>query len=131
MPILIGPPEFKTITVPDGNAESLAKDLQAIYPPSSTLRITSAGSNALRVYACPEDMDSIQKAGRRSSAKASKGVLVDVGGVDPTKAATTLQTMFGDAKAGGPYIEAAPDQNGVLVRGTADQVGSDSRHSSK
>ena len=123
LPILIGAPEFKTITVPDGNAESLARDLQAIYPPSSTLRITSAGSNALRVYGIPEDLDSIQKQVEKLG-KGVKGVLVDVGTLDPTKTAATLQAMFGDAKAGGPYIEAAPDQNGVLVRGTADQVGS-------
>ena len=61
-PILIGPPAFKTIPVPDGNADSLAKDLSNIYPPSSTLRITAVGTNALRVYACPEDMDDIETA---------------------------------------------------------------------
>ncbi len=119
-PILIGPPSFKTIAVPDGNAEAVAKDLQGPFPPTSTLRITAAGSNALRVYACPEDLDAIERlVGQIGNVK---GVLIDVGSVEPTKAATTLQNMFGDAKSGGPYIEAVPDQNGVLVRGSTDQV---------
>jgi type II secretion system protein D len=120
-PVLIGPPAFKTIAVPDGNAESLAKDLQGPFPPSSTLRITAAGSNALRVYACPEDLDSIEKLVGQIG-KGVKGVLIDVGGLEPAKAAVTLQAMFGDAKSGGPYIEAVPDQNGVLIRGTPEQV---------
>ncbi len=120
-PILIGPPEFKTIPVPDGNADSLAKDLTAIYPPSSTLRITAAGANAIRVYACPEDMDSIEQQITKLG-KGVKGVLVDVGGVDVAKAAATLQNIFGDMKSGGPYIEAQPDQNGVLINGTPEQV---------
>ena len=80
-PIIIGPPSFKTIPVPDGNADSLAKDLSAIYPPSSTLRITAAGANALRVYACPEDMDDIEQQ-LIELGKGVKGVLIDVGGVD-------------------------------------------------
>ena len=120
-PILIGPPSFKTIPVPDGNADSLAKDLSNIYPPSSTLRITAVGTNAIRVYACPEDMDKIE-GDVNNNIKGVKGVLVDAGGVDPTKAAITLQAMYGDAKSGGPYIEAQPDQNAVLVRGTPTQV---------
>ena len=87
--------------MPDGNAESLAKDLQVIYPPSSTLRITAAGSNALRVYACPEDLDSIERQVEKIG-KGVKGVQIDVGTLEPTKAATTLQAMFGDAKSGRP-----------------------------
>ncbi len=120
-PVLIGPPEFKTITVRDGNAEALAKDLQVIYPPSSSLRISSAGSNALRVYACPEDLDRItgdvEKLG-----KGVKGVQIDVGTLEPTKVALTLQAMFGTIATGGPYIEAVPEANGVLVRGNTEQV---------
>ena len=120
-PILIGPPAFKTIPVPDGNADSLAKDLSNIYPPSSTLRITAVGTNALRVYACPEDMDKIET-DINNGLKGIKGVMIDVGGVDAAKAATTLQAMYGTAATGGPYIEAQPDQNAVLVRGTPAQV---------
>ena len=120
-PVLVGPPAFKTIAVPDGNAESLAKILESPFPASSTLRITSAGSNALRVYACPEDLDNIEKLVEQIG-KGVKGVLIDVGSLEPAKAATTLQAMFGDAKSGGPFIEAVPDQNGVLIRGSTEQV---------
>jgi type II secretion system protein D len=120
-PVLVGPPAFKTIAVPDGNAESLAKILESPFPASSTLRITAAGSNSLRVYACPEDLDAIEKLVEQIG-KGVKGVLIDVGSLEPAKAATTLLAMFGDAKSGGPYIEAVPDQNGVLIRGSTEQV---------
>jgi type II secretion system protein D len=120
-PVLIGPPVYKNIAVPDGNAESLAKELQGIYPSSSTLRISAAGSNSLRVYACPEDLESIITKIEQLG-KGVKGVLLDVGSLEPAKAAITLQAMFGDAKSGGPYIEAVPDQNGVLIRGSTEQV---------
>ena len=86
------------------------------------MRISSAGPNALRVFACPEDMDRIKKYLQQISPVA-QGVLVDVGGLEVSKAATTLSNILGDpTKGGGPYIEAMPDQNGVLVHGSSDQV---------
>ncbi len=51
-------------------------------------------------------------------------MLVDVGGLDVTKdARPRWQNILGDpSKGGGPYIEAMPEQNGVLVNGSAEQV---------
>ena len=122
-PILTGPPSFENIPLLSGNADAVAKDLQGVFAATSTLRISSNGPNALRVFACPEDMDRIKGYIQQIQGKGAKGELVDVGGLDVAKAATTLQNILGDpTKGGGPYIEAMPDNNGVFVNGTAEQV---------
>src|SRR5262249_51395132 len=51
-----------------------------------------------------------------------KTKLITLDNLDATKVVLTLQAMFGEAKAGAPYIEAQGDTNSLIVRGTADQL---------
>ena len=72
-PILTGPPSFENISLRSGNADAFAKDLQAIFPATSTLRISSNGPNALRVFACPKDMDRIKGYIQQYDGKGARG----------------------------------------------------------
>jgi ferric-dicitrate binding protein FerR (iron transport regulator)/predicted Zn-dependent protease len=56
----IGPPDFMTFTVPAGDAQIVARCLQAIYQASTTMSINDIGNGRILVYGCPQDLSDIQ-----------------------------------------------------------------------
>jgi type II secretory pathway component GspD/PulD (secretin) len=117
-----GEPFLATYAVPSGNAESLAKALVTAYRDSPNTTITAAGPAKIIVWALPDDHIDIQKhiEGDKDNAKAD---LIRLNVLDAEKLATTLQNCFpGDAKVGGPFIEADTLNNAIRVRGTKEQV---------
>ena len=123
-PILLGQPELKIYTVAPGTAEAIAKTLQDAYKTSTSCRISTAGTTKLLVYATPEDQISIAKQilGAGDKAGGMKTETFSVGDQDPAAVAKTLQGMFGDSKTGAAYVEALPEKNAIVVRGTDEQV---------
>jgi type II secretion system protein D len=122
-PILIGKPEIKKYAVPGGNAEAVAKALQASFPASATLKISNAGTDAIIVYACPDDQFKIMKSIEDVGTKNAKADVIYLSGdVDVTQLADTLTKMLGDSKSGAVFIQADTDRNGIIVHGSKEQV---------
>src|SRR5262249_6144917 len=123
-PVLVGEASLRIYTVPTGTAAEVAKSMQDVYKASATCRITSAGNNRVLVHATPEDQATIAKKilAMESSSTRTKCKALDVGDLDPTTVTKTLQDIFGETKAGAPYIGPLADRNAVFVRGTTDQV---------
>ena len=121
-PILVGPPSFENIPLPSGNADGIAKDLQGIFPASSTLQNSSNGPNSIRVFACPEDMDQIKKyIGRLTRAPGAK--CSTWAAWTGARTATTLaEHPRRSQQEGRPVHRGDTRQNAVLVNGNAEQV---------
>ena len=105
-----------------GNADVIAKTLQDVYKASPSIRISSAGTNTVLVFAGAEDQIEIAKHIIGSTDKGVKTELIDAGTLDAAKVAETLKGMFGDPTKGSPYIEAQTDNNAIAVRGTPEQI---------
>src|SRR5262245_27143525 len=115
-----GPPMLRTYPVPGGNASALAKLLQEIHKNSPNFRITALGPNSILVYASPDDQ--IELARHLTDGARINTELIPLSVLDPSRVAETLRQMFGDARAGGPYVEAEADRNALIVRGTPAQL---------
>ncbi|MBI1918167.1 MAG: hypothetical protein HYS12_26040, partial [Planctomycetes bacterium] len=124
-----GDPKLVSFEVPTGKAEAIAKPLQDKYKDANSVRISTAGSTIL-VYAYPDDLMDITKLIKDVTEGGSETKLIPINNGDATKIADTLKGMFGEPKdpkdsktgAGGPFIEAQPDQNSIAVHGTSEQV---------
>jgi type II secretion system protein D len=117
-----GEPYLASYSVPSGNAESLAKTLTSVYRDSPSTTITPAGPAKIIVWAMPDDHIDIKKhiEGEKDDNKAD---LIRLNVLDAEKLAETLRNCFpGDAKVGGPFIEADTLNNAIRVRGTTAQV---------
>ena len=123
-PVLVGASQLKTYSVPTGTAEAVVKTLTDAFKESQSFRISTAGSKIL-VYATPEDQITIAKLildGTGEKGAAPKAETISTGDRDPADMAKTITGMLGDVKSGAPYVEAVPEKNAVLVRGTEDQI---------
>lgn len=122
-PVLPGPPFLKTYTVPNGNAEVTAKTLQDIYKASNVIRIAAVGSNSIMVWAGPDDQFEIARHVLGASERPN-GIteLLPLETMEASKVADTLKGMFGDPKAGGPFIEAETERNAIIAKGTREQI---------
>jgi tetratricopeptide (TPR) repeat protein len=120
--IVQGKPYLASYAVPSGQAERLAKTLTSVYKDSLSTTITAAGPNKIIVWAMPDDHIDIGKHVEPDLDDA-KAELIRLNVLDADKLATTLQSCFpGDAKVGGPFIEADTLNNAIRIRGTKEQV---------
>ena len=121
--IIVGPPILKTYSCSPGSADALSKTLQDIYKSSPTLRITPLGTSSISVFAMPEDQISIAKhiAGTMEL-KANIVETIQLNSPDPEKTSTTLKSMYGDSKLGGPFMDFDANRNVIVVRGTKEQI---------
>jgi len=104
---------------PGGQAEGLAKLFQEIYKDSPSVRIASLGTHQIAVWAGPDVH--LELAKQRPLAPAFSDV-VGLTTVDADKVAETVRASLRDLKAGAPFIEALPQRNALLIRGSAEQV---------
>ena len=104
---------------PGGQAEGLAKLFQEIYKDSPSVRIASLGTHQIAVWAGPDVH--LELAKQRPLAPAFSDVVV-LTTVDADKVAETVRASLRDLKAGAPFIEALPQRNALLIRGSAEQV---------
>jgi type II secretory pathway component GspD/PulD (secretin) len=122
---LPGEPLIKNYTVPDGNAEVIAKALNE-YPAYKTLtnvRIGAISPTTIMVYAPIDDHFEIAKLIEAATTRpTSANVLIPLNTVDSKTLADMLIMMFGDAKGGAPFIQSDPLRNSIFISGTADQV---------
>jgi type II secretion system protein D len=122
-PVITGPPRIVKYAIPSGDAEAIAKALKEAYPPSASLRISASGTNAILVYATPDDQFRIADEIETISKKNSKPELIFLAGnLDAVKLADSISKMMGDPKGGAPFIEADADRNAIFVRGSNEQV---------
>jgi type II secretion system protein D len=122
-PIIPGHPRIEKYAVPSGDAEAVAKALREAYPPSTSLRISASGTNAILVWATPEDQFRIAGEIEKATTKNSKGELIFLSpNLDAAAMAESLGKMYGDPKTGAPYFEADADRNAIFVRGSKEQV---------
>jgi type II secretion system protein D len=121
--VIAGPPFLKSYPVTPGSADAVSKTLTEIYKASPSIRISAVGNNQVMVWATPEDQFDIAKhITGATETKATPTELLMLTTLDAAKTADTLKGMFGDAKTGGPYIEADGARNAIIAKGTAEQV---------
>jgi type II secretory pathway component GspD/PulD (secretin) len=104
---------------PDGQAEGLAKLLQEVYKESAHVRIAALGNHQIAVWAGP---DVHMEIARQQPLAPAITEVVHVADQDAEKLAETIRTTFRDLKPGALFIEALPQRNALLLRGSAEQV---------
>ena len=122
-PVLVGPATFKTYSVPGGNADVLAKNLQDVYrarPPFAWPR-----SAIIRSWSGPDPAISRRSSSTFAAAKEQDSALevIPLTSLDPSDAVDILKGMFGDSKIGAPYLKADTAHRAIIAKGTPDQVG--------
>jgi type II secretory pathway component GspD/PulD (secretin) len=110
-------PVLKTYSVPAGNAEALAKTLREIFA-NSNVRIVAAGRNQLLVWANPDAQFQVA-AGVQEILPPVSIEVIPLSTLKAVRAFETLQAMFGGK---GPFLEADPERNALIVRGTKDEI---------
>jgi general secretion pathway protein D len=121
-PRLIGPPTLRTYSVPDGNAEALAKALNKVYVSTPTLHIEAVSPTKITVYAPPEEQIKIEKE-INGSQEPPAAALIPLASLDAKVVSDMLKGAFpGDAKTGAPFIDADLARNAIVVKGSAEQV---------
>jgi type II secretory pathway component GspD/PulD (secretin) len=115
-PILLGAPVLKTYTV--AHAEAVAKLLGEVYRDVPLVRVQALGPNQIAVYARPEEQ--IQIAGFIPQSSELGVDVIPLTSFEADRAVDTLRAMFGGP--GGPYLEADPQRNTVIVKGTKEQI---------
>jgi type II secretion system protein D len=112
---------LKTYQVTAGTADAVAKTLQEHYKNSNSIRISAINGGTIMVMAYPDDQFDIARhiLGNKERAEFE---LLPLQNLEAAKVADTLKAMFGDSKAGAPYIEADSNRNAIMVKGSTDQV---------
>ncbi len=112
---------LRTYPVPAGQAERLAKLVQEIFKDSPKVRVSAVGTNSIVVFATAEDHIALAQHLEENAARVNTE-LFQLNTLDAAKVADTLRGMFGDPRSGGPFIDADPIRNSLIVRGSAEQV---------
>jgi hypothetical protein len=125
--VAVGQPFLKLYPVAGANAEAISKILQEVYKSSANLKISAVNSTTIAVWAGPEMQIRIAKeiiSGKDENALTSKTEFIPLTIYDPEKMATFLQNAFPTekGKTDAPVIDSDVDRNGILVRGTEQQV---------
>jgi type II secretory pathway component GspD/PulD (secretin) len=112
---------LRTYQVPGGQAEAIVRTLQEAYRNTPAVRISAVSRNTILVYGSPEDHLDIarQLQGAEQPAQAVTQ-LIPLVNLQANRTVETLRAMF--FGAGGPYLEADPDRNAIIVRGTREQL---------
>lgn len=119
-----GPPSMQTYPVLPGTADAVAKSLQEEYKTSNTVRISTAGTAMVLVWARADDQFKIAKIIHGLTAKTrTQPEMIRLTTTEPSEMAETLKGMLGDPKGGAaPFIKADSTQNAIIVNGTAEQI---------
>jgi type II secretion system protein D len=117
-----GAPELKTYTVPQGNADAVAKMLQVIYEKSPSIRITAVGNASIMVYATPIDHMEIAPLIAGGVAPSPSVERILFGQAEAKDVADKLTLMLGDPAKGAPYVIADTGVNAILVKGSPQQL---------
>jgi general secretion pathway protein D len=120
-PVIPGGPILKSYSVPQGTSEALAETLQEAYQDSPNTRIASANDTTILVWATPEDQFKIGQEVLGID-KGTDTKAFAIGSLESATVAETLKAMYGEPDTGAPYIEAQPEQNRIIARGTPDQL---------
>ena len=112
---------LRTYQVPAGQAERLAKLVQEIFKNSPKVRVSALGANSVVVFAAPDDHLELARHLEENAARVNTE-LIQLSTLDARQTADTLRGMFGEPKAGGPFIDADAIRNALIVRGNAEQV---------
>jgi type II secretory pathway component GspD/PulD (secretin) len=122
-PLLVGPPRLNTYSVPGGNAEVVAKNLQEIYKSVPGIRVAAVSNHSIMVWAGPNDQAEILVHIRSSREQTSTPEVIALVSLDASDVVDTLKGMFGtEAKNGAPYLKADTSRNAVVVKGSPDQL---------
>jgi type II secretory pathway component GspD/PulD (secretin) len=112
---------LRTYQVPAGQAERLAKLVQEIFKNAPKVRVSALGANSVVVFAAPDDHLELARHLEENAARVNTE-LIQLSTLDARQTADTLRGMFGEPKAGGPFIDADAIRNALIVRGNAEQV---------
>ncbi len=119
--IVIGGPKLVTYPVLVGTADTLVKMLSEKYQ-NTTVKISAApGISAVLVMA-PEGTHKEIGDFIKGTEGTKKAEIVSLTVLDATDIATRLQKIFGDQKAGAPYIEEMKDTNSIAIHGSEAQI---------
>jgi hypothetical protein len=122
-PLLVGSPTLNAYSVPGGNAEVLARNLQEIYKNAPGIRIAAVSNHSIMVWAGPNDQAEIRAHIRSSREQTSTPEVIPLVSLDASEVVDTLKGMFGsDAKSGAPYLKADTSRNAIVAKGTPDQM---------
>jgi general secretion pathway protein D len=117
-----GPYIMQTYPAPDGNADVIAKNLQEIYKSQGAIKIAAIGQTSIMVWAPTHDQFDIAKHIKTTDPRPGESALVPLSTMDAKTLADMLQSMFGDIKAGAPFIGSDPLRNAVIIHGSPEQV---------
>jgi type II secretory pathway component GspD/PulD (secretin) len=118
---LVGEPLLRIYPVPGGNAEALAKLLQAVYKDrAKDVRIAPLGTHQIAAWADPQTH--IELAQQQALAAPVNEIIPLTASLEAHRVAATLMAMFGDASRGGPFIDSEGQQNALIFRGSAEQL---------
>src|SRR5262249_54149624 len=94
------------------------------YKTVPSVRLVAVNPNSIMVLAAPADQMDIAALIKGPATKDAAHELLRLTILDASTVASTLKGKFGDSSKtpGSPFIEAQPDQGGVMVSGTAEQV---------
>jgi hypothetical protein len=125
--VAVGQPFLKMYPIAGGNAEALTKILQEVYKSSAGLKISAINSTTIAVWAGPEMQIRIAREimpGPEKTPLTTKTEFIPLNVAEAEKIVTFLQNAFPSekGKSDGPVIDADIGRNGILVRGTEQQV---------
>jgi type II secretory pathway component GspD/PulD (secretin) len=112
-------PLLKMYPVPSGQAELLAKVLQQVYARRPDVKITAVNASTLAVWGSPEDHTVLARGLPTPPPPRLVMRFIPLMVLEADKAAVILNTGGRD---GGPLIEADPARNGIIVRGTEQEI---------
>jgi len=121
-PVLNGDPFMKVYPTAPGTSETIAKSLSEIYKPTQNLRIAALSPNQVMVWGNAQDQFDIAKSiVGINPAEDTVTKYRSLATLDAAKVAAQLKLAFSDQAKGGPFI-GEDERNGIVIKGTADQV---------
>ena len=113
---------MKNYLVPGNMAATVVNNLPEKYKNSAHMRVAAVGTSQISVYGDPEIHFELQKIFADQVPPLTTEV-VSLSLIDVIKLGDTLKNIYGgDGRQGTVYIEAQPDRNVIVVRGTPEQV---------
>jgi type II secretory pathway component GspD/PulD (secretin) len=120
VPRSLGPPFLKMYPVPSEQAELLAKVLQQVYAHRPDVKIAAVNASTLAVWGPREDLTAIARALPAPPPPRLVMKFIPLTTSEAKKIAVMLREAF--PPPGAPVIEADEARNGLLVRGTEQQI---------
>ena len=121
--MLVGPPYQKTYPAPGNMAAEIVRNLPSKYTKDSpNQRVAAIGNSQIQVYADPTTHFELAEL-IAGSIPPLKTEVISLTLMDALKMGETLNKIYdGSGKLGAIYIEAQPERNVIILRGTPEQV---------